>query len=193
MTQACKLLSVTLRSPHGIQKELNRHGAGSWRVRGATASFLFLEQAPGPRESKVVSITVRGPRGILHEIERCGSAGGWELGAVGASFLFFDRAVDGAGRKLEYRMESITLRSPAGVRRLADQLGGEGWRLRAMGPSLAIFEHEDGDRNLYRHEFESITLRTPASIQALVNEREQDGWALSDASRNFVAFSRPKS
>jgi len=190
MTQACQLLSVTLRSPRGIQKELNRHGAECWRVRGATTSFLFLEQAPGPREAKVVSITVRGPRGILHEIERCCSAGEWELGAVGSSFLFFDRTIEGAGRSLEYRMESITLRSPAGVRRLADQLGGQGWRLRAMGPSLTIFEHADGDRSVYRHEFDSITLRMPTSIQSLVNEREKDGWALSDASRNFVAMSR---
>ena len=192
MTQAYRLLSVTLRTPHGIQKELNRLGASDWRVRGATASFLFLEHAPGPREAKVESITVRGPRGILHEVERHSSAGGWELGAIGASFLFFDRATEGPGRKLQYRMESITLRSPAGILRLADRLGSEGWRLCAMGPSLAVFEHEDRDRNVYRHDFESITLRTPGRIQALLNERKQDGWTLSDASRNFVAFSRPE-
>jgi len=192
MTEAYKLLSVTLRIPHGIQKELNRLGASGWRVRGATASFLFLEQTPGLREAQVASITLRGPRGILHDVERRCSAGGWELGAIGASFLFFDRAGEGPGRKLQYRMESITLRSPAGVLKLADQLGAEGWRLRAMGPSLAIFEHEDGGRNVYRHDFESITLRTPRRIQTLLNERQQDGWTLSDASRNFVAFSRPE-
>jgi len=87
-------------------------------------------------------------------------------------------------------MASITLRSPAGFRKLANNYGAEGWQLRAFGPSLAIFERETGGRSKYRHELESITLRTPGGIQKLLNARAELGWTLSDASRNLAAFSQ---
>ena len=108
-----KVLSVTLKSPQGIQASLNRLGAEGWCARGATASVLFLEKTSTSREAMLTSITLRGPVGIRQQIER--SAGeGWELGAMGASFLFFDRPSDGSGRKLGYEVASITLRSLAG-------------------------------------------------------------------------------
>jgi hypothetical protein len=198
-----KLLSVTLKTPARILDTLREEEKSGFQLDAVGTNFMFMYRESASAslyEHDMAAITFKTPSRIF-DLIRQRARDGWELAALGASLAFFKRprqaalrvaspsATEDAGFKMVY----VLFKLVGGLRELLDQQGAEGWTLRAIRPTLAIFcRPEGGAAHPVEHRMISITLRGPGQIQELVNRVVPIGWRVAGVGRSFIFFSRPR-
>lgn len=191
MSYEYKLENMAFKSVARVAAALEPEGQAGWEIHGAGPFYMFLaRQDKLPRQHQVAPILFKAADAALKLVEEQ-TANGWRFASLSPSQIFFTRALDpDPAHAPAYFQESISLMTPGAIRQRMRTVGAEGWALRALTGSHALYERTKGSTAAVEHVLEGVLLRTAGMVQTLVEERAREGWRVACASRLFIAFTR---
>ena len=186
-----KLLNAAFKSLGGMQSQLEQEAAQGWSVQAAGPFYVFLARDGGPEREQQVARVLFHDTDWAIRLAQERAAEGWTLAALGPSFAFFSRPKGSTvPTTLRWHGRPIGLMTPGGIRTLLTSEGRDGWTVRAMTTSAALFEKPSSGANPVEHTLDGTLLRTAGMTERLLEERAAAGWRLACAGRLFLAFSR---
>jgi len=88
----------------------------------------------------------------------------------------------------EYKMISVTLKTPGQIQVLLSDEGQEGWHVQAVGSSFLFLGRTPGAK--LETQIVSITLRSPKAILGIIEDQNRGGWRLGSLGSNYLFFNR---
>lgn len=186
-----KLINSSFKSVGRMQQQIDLEAIDGWVVHASGPFYTVLGREPGvKRQHQVARVLFHDFDWAIRLIDERAKEG-WTLAALGPNFAFFARVPDSqAPSDLRHHERSIGMMTPGALRELLKKEGHDGWTLRAMTTSHALFAKPSSGANVVEHELEAILLRTAAMTERLLAEKAEAGWRVACASRLFIAFSR---